>query len=83
MNKDKILELLKMLFEINEKDLFIAQMLYEKCDFKHEVSNIIDSDFEYAEKIYETVYLENDNCNSKWNDDIWAALNNEYDFEEV
>jgi hypothetical protein len=82
MDKEKVLEILKMLFEVKDKDLFIAQMLYEKCDRVADIIDLQDADFDYAEKIYYECYLEHDGEDSKWNESIFQAINNEFDFEE-
>lgn len=84
MNKEKIervTKLLEKMFEINDKELFMAQMLYEKVQVKADIVDLQEADFEEAEKIYEDCYLDHDGISSKWNDSIWEAINGEFDYD--
>lgn len=72
---EKIKNLTEFIFDTNDRDLFIAQMIYEKCDRKQDLIDIQQCDIAKASQIYDN-YLENDNddCNSKWNSYINDAL---------
>lgn len=73
---EKIKGLVEFIFDTNHNDLFIAQMLFEKIDYKHDIQDIQQADIDFADRIYNECYLENNNddCNSKWNSYISDAL---------
>lgn len=73
---EKIKELAEFIFDTNDRDLFVAQMLFEKCDRKQNLIDIQQCDIDFANKIYDKCYLENNNddCSSKWNSYISDAL---------
>ncbi len=66
---EKIKELVNFLFETNEQDLFIAQMIYEKLDYKYDIDCVTNEDIKYADNIWDK-YVKSKAYDSKWNYEI-------------
>ena len=52
MNKNKVIELVKLFKNVDYKDLFGALVLNEKIDFLQDLEDVNDSDIEYLEELY-------------------------------
>lgn len=52
MNKNKIIELVKILKNSDYKDVFGALIVFEKLDYLQDLQDFNDGDIEYLEKIY-------------------------------
>ena len=53
MNKNKIIELVKILKNSNYKDVFGALIIFEKLDYLHDLQDFNNGDIEYLEKVYD------------------------------
>lgn len=53
MNKNKIIELVKILKNSNYKDAFGALIIFEKLDYLHDLQDFNNGDIEYLEKVYD------------------------------
>lgn len=52
MNKEKIIELVKILKNNDYKDIFGAILIFEKLDYLQDLQDINDKDIEYLEEVY-------------------------------
>ncbi len=53
MNKNKIIELVKILKNSDYKDIFGALIVFEKLDYLQDLQDFNDGDIEYLEKVYD------------------------------
>lgn len=53
MNKNKIIELVKILKNSDYKDVFGALIVFEKLDYLYNLKDLNDGDIEYLEKVYD------------------------------
>ena len=52
MNKENIKELVKTFKKADYKELFAALVLFEKIDYLHDLNDLLDSDVEFLEQVY-------------------------------
>ena len=73
MNKNKIIELVKILKNSDYKDVFGALIVYEKMDYLQDLQDFNDRDIEYLEKVYDK-FMDSPTISGLLNEDLKEIL---------
>ena len=76
MNKEKVIELVKILNNSNYKDVFGALMIFEKLDHLHNLEDFDDKDIEFLEGVYNK-FMDSSTCVGLINEEINEFLESE------
>ena len=76
MNKEKIIELVKILNNNDYKDVFGALMVFEKLDYLHSLEEFNDKDVEFLESVYNK-FMDSSTCTGLINEAINEFLESE------
>lgn len=76
MNKNKIVELVKILKNSDYKDVFGALIVFEKLDYLQDLQDFNDGDIEYLEKIYNK-FMDSYTISGLLNEELKEMLENE------
>lgn len=78
MNKEKIIELVKILNNNDYKDVFGALIVFEKLDYLHNLEEFNDKDVEFLEGVYNK-FMDSSTCPGLINEEINEFLESEED----
>ena len=78
MNKEKIIELVKILNNNDYKDVFGALIVFEKLDYLHNLEDFNDKDIEFLESVYNK-FMDSSTCTGLINEEINEFLESEED----
>lgn len=78
MNKEKVIELVKILNNSNYKDVFGALIVFEKLDYLHNLEDFDDKDVEFLEGVYNK-FMNSTTCTGLINEEINEFLESEED----
>lgn len=76
MNKNKIIELVKILENSNYKDVFGALVVYEKMEYLQDLQDFNDGDIEYLEKVYDK-FMDSPTISGLLNEELNEILESE------
>lgn len=76
MNKEKVIELVKILNNSNYKDVFGALIVFEKLDYLHNLEDFDDKDVEFLEGVYNR-FMDSPTCAGLINEEINEFLESE------
>lgn len=78
MNKEKVIELVKILNNSNYKDVFGALLVFEKLDYLHNLEEFNDKDIDFLESVYNK-FMNSTTCVGLINEEINEFLESEED----
>lgn len=76
MNKNKIIELVKILKNSDYKDVFGALIVFEKLDYLQDLQDFNDGDIEYLEKVYDK-FMDSPTISGLLNEELNEILESE------
>lgn len=76
MNKEKVIELVKILNNSNYKDVFGALIVFEKLDYLHNLEDFNNKDVEFLESVYNK-FMASTTCTGLINEEINEFLESE------
>lgn len=76
MNKEKVIELVKILNNNDYKDVFGALIVFEKLDYLHNLEDFNDKDVEFLESVYNK-FMDSTTCVGLINEEINEFLESE------
>ena len=76
MNKEKVIELVKILNNNDYKDVFGALIVFEKLDYLHNLEEFNDKDVEFLESVYNK-FMDSSTCVGLINEEINEFLESE------
>lgn len=76
MNKNKIIELVKILKNSDYKDVFGALIVFEKLDYLQDLQDFNDEDIEYLEKVYDK-FMDSPTISGLLNEELKEILESE------
>ena len=76
MNKEKVIELVKILNNNDYKDVFGALIVFEKLDYLHNLEEFNDKDVEFLEGVYNK-FMDRSTCVGLINEEINEFLESE------
>ena len=76
MNREKVIELVKILNNNDYKDVFGALIVFEKLDYLHSLEDFDDKDVEFLESVY-TKFMDSPTCAGLINEEINEFLESE------
>lgn len=76
MNKEKVIELVKILNNNDYKDVFGALIVFEKLDYLHNLEDFDGKDVEFLESVYNK-FMDSSTCTGLINEEINEFLESE------
>lgn len=76
MNKEKVIELVKILNNNDYRDVFGALMVFEKLDYLHSLEDFDNKDIEFLESVYNK-FMDSPTCERLINEEINEFLESE------
>lgn len=76
MNKEKVIELVKILNNNDYRDVFGALVVFEKLDYLHNLEDFDNKDIEFLENVYNK-FMNSTTCEGLINEEINEFLESE------